>query len=128
MPSFMEDRAFAGSMADIVKALGHPVRLRIIALLCRGEATVSDIARTLSAPPAIVSQQLRILRLSRLVDTSRAEGFAVYRLAEPKLANLIQCLEGCTLHRVPARYQADDASPPEDIPSSAERDLSIPAL
>ncbi len=98
MSVFVDDSEFAGAMAETVKAIGHPVRLRILAILCSGERNVTDMARDLELPQAIVSQQLRILRLSRLVDASRADGFAVYRLAEPRLVNLVACLESCTLH------------------------------
>lgn len=112
MPSLIQDSAFAAGIADIVKAVGHPARLRIIALLCRNDATVTEIARVLDLAPAIVSQQLRILRLSNLVGASRADGFALYRLAEPRLANLVECLEGCTLHGRRAATAIAEASIP----------------
>jgi ArsR family transcriptional regulator len=73
-------------------ALAHPLRLRIIALLCREETNVGALAVALDAEPAIVSQQLRILRMERLVDLDRAGGRARYRLAEPHLRELVRCV------------------------------------
>jgi DNA-binding transcriptional ArsR family regulator len=90
-----EDDEKAAHIADIVKALSHPARLRIVAILCEEDETVSRLADRIGLPQAAVSQQLKILRLSGLVESSREDGFAVYRLAEPRLKSLIQCLDGC---------------------------------
>jgi DNA-binding transcriptional ArsR family regulator len=69
-----------------------------VSLLCEGEENVGGIAAGLGLPQAIVSQQLRILRLGGLVESTRQGGFAVYRLAEPRLKDLVRCLEKCTLN------------------------------
>jgi ArsR family transcriptional regulator len=82
-------------LAEMLRALGHPVRLRIVALLCRGETHVGNIAISLAVPQPIVSQQLRILRMSKVVDVARENGLAVYRLAEPRLRDLLACMESC---------------------------------
>jgi ArsR family transcriptional regulator len=85
----------AAHVADVLKAVAHPLRLRIVAILCRGEENVSRLAATLGTPPAIVSQQLRILRLHHLVAVRRVGGFARYRLAEAQLRSLVSCMERC---------------------------------
>ncbi len=82
-------------LSEVLRAVAHPMRLRIIALLCRDETHVGALAEALEAEQAIVSQQLRILRMSRLVDVTRARGQARYRLAEPHLRDLLRCLESC---------------------------------
>jgi len=85
----------ADRVADVMKAVAHPLRLRIIDLLCGADERVSDIARKLGAKQALVSQQLRILRMSGLVETYRAGGVSRYTLAEPRLGELIDCVAGC---------------------------------
>ena len=85
----------AEEIADILKALAHPLRLRIIAILCEGDAHVNALAERLAAKQAVVSQQLRILRMRNLVQVTRRDGFAHYRLAEPRLRELIRCMTGC---------------------------------
>ncbi len=82
-------------VADVLKAVAHPLRLRIVAMLCEGEANVTALARGLDAPQAIVSQQLRILRSHGLVAATRAGGFATYRLVEQNLRGLVRCMERC---------------------------------
>lgn len=78
-----------------MRALGHPLRLQIVSLLGAQEQHVGAIAELLEAPPAIVSQQLRILRMAGLVETTRDEGRAVYRLAQPHLRDLLACMGRC---------------------------------
>ena len=95
MAGFVDDAAFSEHLSLILKALAHPARLRIVAALCEGPENVGALALRLGLEPAIVSQQLRILRMSGLVEASRSEGFALYRLAQPRLKELLRCLEKC---------------------------------
>jgi DNA-binding transcriptional ArsR family regulator len=81
--------------AEILKAIGHPLRLQIIAVLCGRQENVNDLAKHLGVAQAIVSQQLRILRAHRLVAATRKNGFARYRLTEPHLRTMIRCMERC---------------------------------
>jgi len=91
------DEKRAAHVAEVLKALAHPLRLRIVAILCERETHVNDLAQRLEVSQAIVSQQLRILRMRRLVDVARKDGFAVYRLAEPQLPELLRCMDGCSV-------------------------------
>ena len=94
----------------ILKAMAHPVRLQIVSILCVREANVSSIAEELGVNQAIVSQQLRILRMSRLVGVERENGFSVYSLAEPHLRDLVDCMDRCcaTSREVDGREQRSD--------------------
>ncbi|MBW2523293.1 MAG: helix-turn-helix transcriptional regulator [Deltaproteobacteria bacterium] len=84
----------AAAIADVIRALGHPVRLCLAARLCAGQAYVGELAKELSTSQTIVSQQLRILRMHGLVAVSRSGGRAYYRLAEPRLRDFIGCVSG----------------------------------
>ncbi len=90
-----DDEARAVHAAEVLKAVAHPIRLRIVAALCRGAEHVSALAELLDVPQPIVSQQLRILRGQGLVAATREDGFAWYRLAEPALRDLVCCMEKC---------------------------------
>ena len=85
----------AEHLSEVLKAVAHPLRLRIVALLCAGDFHVNGLAERLDAPQPIVSQQLRILRTRGLVTAVRENGFARYRLAEPALRELVGCMERC---------------------------------
>jgi ArsR family transcriptional regulator len=86
----------ADVLAEILRAVAHPLRLRIIAILCTEDVHVTALAERLGAKQAIVSQQLRSLRMLRLVDGKRENGLVRYRLAEPHLRELVRCLSGCS--------------------------------
>lgn len=93
----LSDPESAISIAEILKAIAHPVRLQIVALLCNGEWHVNALAQQVGVKQAIISQHLRILRMRGLVEVVRSNGFSYYALAEPKLQELIQCMEGCSI-------------------------------
>ena len=96
----MENNGFfprerAEFFAETLKALGHPLRLQIVDLLAKGEMCVGDIAETVSEKQAIVSQQLKILRMVALVKTCRRDGKSFYSLNNPHLDDLLSCLKRC---------------------------------
>ncbi len=94
-PPIASDPDRAGHVAEVLKAVAHPLRIRIVAILCRGEENVTALADKVGASQAIVSQQLRILRSHGLVAATRAGGFARYRLVEQNRRGLGRCMEGC---------------------------------
>src|SRR5512137_2819536 len=63
--------------AEILKALGHPVRLQILDILRDGERCVCHIEAALQLRQAYVSQQLMALRKAGLV-AHRKDGLRVY--------------------------------------------------
>ena len=90
-----QDPAMVERKVQVLKAVAHPIRLRIVSTLAEGATHVNALAEALAVPQSIVSQQLRILRMSRLVEAQREDGLAVYRLTEPHLKDLLGCIERC---------------------------------
>lgn len=78
--------------AELFKAFGHPVRIRILELLRtgeRGERTVSELHEQLDIEASSVSQQLAVLRSHRLV-VGRKEGTNVYySVTDPQIFDLL---------------------------------------
>jgi ArsR family transcriptional regulator len=89
------DDATAQRRSETLKALGHPVRLRIVDLLNTRAHSVGEIAELLEVESAIVSQQLKILRMVGLVQSARRDGRRFYSLALPQLSRLLECLKTC---------------------------------
>lgn len=84
--------------AETLKAVAHPVRLRIVDMLGRSrEMCVSELVAALEAKPAITSQQLGLLK-DRGVVTCRRDGNRVYyRLSNPNLLRVLDCIrEHCS--------------------------------
>lgn len=63
--------------SKICKAISHPTRLKILHLLRDKELSVSELSNKLDLDQSNVSQHLRILRSTNLVE-SRKEGLNVY--------------------------------------------------
>lgn len=95
MVAIAKDQEKCEYIAKILKAMGHPIRLQIVAILCEEDTHVGAMAKRMGAPQAAVSQQLGILRMRGLVSRRVESGRAVYTLAEPRLRQLVSCMEGC---------------------------------
>ncbi|MCB1002244.1 MAG: metalloregulator ArsR/SmtB family transcription factor [Acidimicrobiales bacterium] len=65
------------SMLDVLRAIGEPTRLRIVALLRHGELTVSDFTDILGQSQPRISRHLRLLADAGVVDKHR-EGSWVF--------------------------------------------------
>jgi DNA-binding transcriptional ArsR family regulator len=98
LPTIVDDERAASQVADILKAIAHPLRVRIIALLIAGPQHVNGLAERLDTKQAVISQQLRILRMRGLVTAERDGPYSHYSLAEPNLISLVRCMERCQLH------------------------------
>ena len=85
----------AEQIALTLKAVAHPVRLRILELLEPGERCVGDIVKALGAKSAITSQQLNMMR-DRQVLACRRDGAKVfYRIVNPNVIQLLRCVYRC---------------------------------
>lgn len=69
-------------LAEVYKAAGAPIRLRILALLSHGERCVCELHDALDAPQPTVSRHLAILRQAGLVRARRDASWAWYRLTD----------------------------------------------
>ncbi|MBK8573167.1 MAG: winged helix-turn-helix transcriptional regulator [Holophagaceae bacterium] len=69
-------------LVDTLKALAHPVRLRILALLQGGELCVCEVAEVLGLAPSTVSEHLTALRRTGLVRERKVGRWVHVALAE----------------------------------------------
>ena len=75
--------------AQFFRTLGHPVRIRILEILVRGEHTVQEMQEVLSLDQPIVSQHLAILRNHRIVSAQKHGQTVRYSLRYPAIAELL---------------------------------------
>ncbi|MFH1438160.1 MAG: metalloregulator ArsR/SmtB family transcription factor [Pseudomonadota bacterium] len=94
----VESRERAEVLADVLKGIGHPARLRIVAALCRSRRNVGELAGLLGLRQSLVSQHLSLLRLHGLVASQKNGTSITYSLKEKRLKKLIECLAGCKQH------------------------------
>jgi ArsR family transcriptional regulator len=75
--------------AELFKALAHPARIRVLELLVDGERTVSEMQPIVGIESSHLSQQLAVLRRTRLVTTRKEGSSVVYSLRDPLVADLL---------------------------------------
>lgn len=103
--------------AELFKALGHPVRIRILELLRTGEMTVSELQARLEIDPSSVSQQLAVLRNRQLV-AGRKQGTSVYYSAvDPQVYDLLDVARAMfDRHLLSLQAMADEADAADGAP------------
>ena len=75
--------------AGFFRALAHPVRIRILELLVKGDRSVQELQDALGLEQPVVSQQLAVLRSNNIVS-GRKEGVSVrYAVRDPLIGTLL---------------------------------------
>ncbi len=82
--------------AHLMKALGHPLRVKIICGLLRETCTQTRISACLGVPQSSVAQHLDVLRRLGIVVGERAGTEVVLRVADPRVPAVLKaaCKKG----------------------------------
>src|SRR6478735_2634082 len=86
---------WAGDLARMFKALGDPVRLRLLSLIAShagGEACVCDISATIDLSQPTISHHLKVLREAGLLDCERRGTWVYYWVIPSALQQLSSVL------------------------------------
>ena len=75
--------------AQLFRALGHPVRIRMLELLRDGERTVGDLQAELDLDSSGTSQHLGALRQHGVLESRRAGTSVYYRISDPRVSQLL---------------------------------------
>jgi DNA-binding transcriptional ArsR family regulator len=75
--------------AEFFKALGHPLRIRLLELLRDGPLSVGQLQSAVGAPSSSISQQLAVLRARNIVATERRGTTVLYTVRDPELFDLL---------------------------------------
>ena len=90
-------------VAEIGKALAHPVRVKMLRLLADGERCGCEFAPLLQIDPSVVSRYLAVLARAGLV-TPRRDGIRVmWQLTDPTVLDVLNHMEGLAATREGAR-------------------------
>jgi ArsR family transcriptional regulator len=89
---FDKDRQFS-TEAEILKVLGHPIRLKIVVGLCTRECNVKHIWECLGLPQATVSQHLALLKHKGIIEGKRDGVEVHYSVISPLAKKLISSLD-----------------------------------
>ena len=96
-------------MAVRFRALGEPMRLKILERLFRSPASVGEILDDVGGTQANVSKHLAVLRTGRLVRGHKDGNRTVYSISDPALERL--CAVVCEAVSRDARAEAKAVAP-----------------
>jgi len=82
----------AEHVAEVLKALAHPVRLQIVEMLEKGEMCVSDIVEALHGKQAITSQQLNMMKDKGVLGCRREGARVYYHIENKNVIKLLNCI------------------------------------
>jgi ArsR family transcriptional regulator len=74
--------------ADVIRALGDPLRLRIVTLLARETLCTTHLVEETGAKQTNLSNHMKVLREAGLVETEPCGRFTYYKLKPEVLAGL----------------------------------------
>lgn len=84
---------YLAQVAEILKLLAHPHRLKIIEILERSEGMpVFEIAQALELPPAATSQHLNQMKRMGLVRAERSGKEVRYFVSDMRTVSILGCI------------------------------------
>ena len=84
-----------GRMAQVLKLLAHPDRLKIIEILESADAApVHEIVGRLALPQGATSQHLNQMRRVGLVESDRRGKEVWYRISDRRCISILNCIRG----------------------------------
>src|SRR6185436_11646705 len=96
------------AMVDTLKAAAESSRLRILALLARGDLTVSDLTEILNQSQPRVSRHLKLLLEAGLIGRYQEGSWAYFRIADDDTARDF-------VHGIVGRLNAGDPQIERDL-------------
>lgn len=82
-----------GRTALVLKTLGHPLRLKIVARLVKQPQCVKDIWGCLGLPQAVISQHLAMLKARGIIEGKRQGAEMHYTVIDPVANVIVEFLE-----------------------------------
>lgn len=80
-------------IAEILKALGHPIRFCIVVnLLKDGETNVTKMQKCLQIPQSTLSQHLQTLKIAKLIEGTRNGLEINYHISDDNVKALIKAI------------------------------------
>ena len=92
--AFRKNEVVCARVIGLFQLFSNKGRFRIACLLARGEFCVNEITEVVSeGKTSNISQQLKMLTLSGIIERRREHQHVLYRLKDKRVANMIQFLQ-----------------------------------
>lgn len=89
LPDLIEKQEHIETAARALKAISHPLRLKILCVVGGMEVCVQDIVVAVGTSQSNISQHLAILREKEVLQTRKEANRVYYRIADPRVLQLI---------------------------------------
>jgi DNA-binding transcriptional ArsR family regulator len=86
--------ALLETYAERLKVCGHPVRLKLLCLIEKEDACVSELWRCLNQSQPVISQHLAILKEKGIVASEIRGNKRIYSIVDPFVQSIIRKMTG----------------------------------
>ena len=80
-------------VSEILKALAHSARLRIVSGLLKDECNVAQIQKALGLPQSTISQHLRVLKNAGIIKGRREGNKTCYRVIDVRVKKIVEIIK-----------------------------------
>jgi len=107
--------------ADFFRALGHPMRVRILELLRDGDKTVGELRALTGLDSSGASQHLATLRRHGIVESVKAGTNVRYSVRDPLMFQLLEIArQMISANLAETKALLEELSVPEPMPAAPE--------
>jgi len=88
----METEAYIEELSEMLKVIGHPIRLTIVLGLAQRRSCVKEIWDCLGLPQATVSQHLAVLKNKKIVGVKKMGVRREYFIVNPFVEKIVRAI------------------------------------
>jgi len=88
----METEAYIEELSEMLKVIGHPIRLTIVLGLAQRRSCVKEIWDCLGLPQATVSQHLAVLKNKKIVGVKKMGVRREYFIVNPFVEKIVKAI------------------------------------
>lgn len=81
-----------GEASQLLKTLGHPIRLKIVCGLLGEPSNLSRIAKSLGVPISTLAQHLAVLRSNGILEEQRQGVEVIFHVADERVPAILHAL------------------------------------
>ena len=93
MKNELMEFSYLEKVADCLKLMAHPVRIRIVELLSKGRFSVGELAENCKIPHNQACEHLRLLKNHGLLTSKREGRVVYYSIASKQIIGLLNCIK-----------------------------------
>jgi ArsR family transcriptional regulator len=80
-------------VSEVLKALAHPARLKMVAGLLKDECNVAQIQKILGLPQSTISQHLRVLKNAGIIKGRKEGTRTCYRVIDAQVRKIMEIIK-----------------------------------